>query len=223
MKKKNRGVITVEAALVMPVILGTLFLLYSLAMIQYNNIVARAEAMRVANRVAMNWNLIGGTDGGILREDLEPVVYFGESVEEGEASRSGADAITDACYTEHDPYRLFGELFQVGNVAAASTKKANIESYLNLQMGNVAAANSGITMTSTSSVASDAGYHIFNRYVSVTIDNVYQSPMLQILANMGFSVEDTYSVTAKAKLTEPAEFVRNISFVEEMLRELTED
>ena len=32
--KKNRGVITVEAALVMPVIMITLFLLYSLAIIQ---------------------------------------------------------------------------------------------------------------------------------------------------------------------------------------------
>jgi len=218
MKKKNHGAITVEAALVMPVILGTLFLLYSLAMIQYNNIVARAEAMRVANRVAMNWNTIGGTDGGILREDLEPVVFQGETVEEGAASRSGKDAIADSCYTEHDPYRFFIELFTTG-----STKKTNINNYSTKQMQNVETVSSGLTMTSESDVKSDAGYHIFNRYVSVTIDNTYSSPMLQMLANMGFAVEGTYSVTAKAKLTEPADFVRNVSFIEEMIRELTKD
>lgn len=213
MKQKSQGVITVEAALVMPVILGTLFLLYSLAMIQYNNIVSRAEAMRVANRVAMNWNLIGGTGWTILDEDQQTTVYFGETVEAGAEIRTGADAISSENYREHDPYRFFLELFTMG-----STKKARINNYLTNQMEKVATVDTGIEMTSNSTVKSDAGYRVFNRYVSVNIDNVYESPIFQILDNLGFELDNSYSVTAKAKLTEPADFVRNVSFLEEVFR-----
>ncbi|MBP3595445.1 MAG: pilus assembly protein [Lachnospiraceae bacterium] len=223
MKKKNRGVITVEAALVMPVILGVLFLLYSLAIIQYNNVVARSEAMRVANRVAMNWNTIGGTGWNIFHEDQDTTVYQSEVSDAlnfllGKTRRTGEQAIDSSSYKEHDPYRFFIELFTTG-----STKKSNIQNYVNTQMGNLATVESGMNTVTESSVTSDAGYHIFNRYVSVTIKNTYKSPMMQMLANMGLPMEDTYSVTAKAKLTEPADFVRNVSFLEELLRNLKEN
>ena len=214
MKQKSRGVITVEAALVMPVILGTLFLLYSLAIVQYNNVVARAEAMRVANRVAMNWNTIGGTGHNILKEDQQATVYHGETAAEGTASRTGKDAIYSACYEEHNPYRFFGELFGAGK-----TKKENIENYLDEQMEKVNEADTGISLESASSIKSDSNLLLFNRYVSVTINNTYSSPLFEVIENMtGYQVGEKYSVTAKAKLTEPAEFVRNVSFIEELLR-----
>ena len=222
MKQKSRGVITVEAALVMPVILGTLFLLYSLAIVQYNNVIARSEAMRVANRVAMNWNTIGGTGHNILKEDQQPIVYKGESAAAGTASRTGKDAIYSAGYEEHDPYRFFLELFEVKENSifkSNSTKATNMKNYLNHQMAKVAEVETGVAMSSTSSVDSDEGYHIFNRYVSVTIDNNYSSPLFQVIENLtGYQIGKKYSVTAKAKLTEPAEFVRNVSFLEELLR-----
>ena len=132
MKQKSRGVITVEAALVMPVILGTLFLLYSLAIVQYNNVVARSEAMRVANRVAMNWNTIGGTGHNILKEDQQPTVYKGESAPAGTASRTGKDAIYSAAYEEHDPYRFFLELFEVKENSIFKSNSTNISFLFNL-------------------------------------------------------------------------------------------
>lgn len=239
MKKKNRGVITVEAALVMPVVLATLFLIYSLGLIQYNNVVTRSEAMRIANRVALNWNLIGGTGHNILKESNKEVVYDEEynaartaseqaildfdltnraiiDFKQMNASRmSGQNAITSSSFSEHDPYRFFTELFKTG-----SQKSANINNYLATRMENLALTETGMEFTSTSSVKGDAGYHIFNRYVSVALNNTFSNPIFQLLHNMGFDIENEYSVTAKAKLTEPADFVRNISFLEELMREM---
>lgn len=61
----------------------------------------------------------------------------------------------------------------------------------------------------------------FNRYIAVTIYNTYASPMLQFLDNMGFSVNRHYNITAKARVTEPAEFVRNVSYIMELIRKIT--
>ncbi len=212
MKKKTRGVITVEAALVMPIILATLFLLYSLAIIQYNNIVARSEAMRVANRVASNWNLIGG-EWDILDEELKKTTE----------NKTGKNVISSDSFKEHDPYRALLELGWTN-----SSKREPIEEYMTQKMKEVASVDSGLSIQSSTSepespdstIENDAGWNLFNRYVSVKIDNSYNNPIFEWLANMGFPQKETYSVTAKAKLTEPVEFVRNISFLQELLREL---
>lgn len=213
---KRKGMITVEAALIMPVILGCIFLLYSLAMIQYGNIVTRAEAMRVANRVAINWNTIGGDGNTILTEDRKTPVYKGEQIPENPAT--GAHAISSASYEEHDPYRFFLELFTTG-----SQKKSNIQEYLNAQMADLSDTQAILDFDNTSTIENDKGYHIFNRYVEVTLTNVFNNPMIDLLDEMGFKQEKTYDVTVKAKLTEPAEFVRNVSFIQEYIREKKEE
>ena len=41
-----------------------------------------------------------------------------------------------------------------------------------------------------------------------------------VLANLGLQVGTQYSVEAMARLTEPAEFVRSISFIEEIIEEV---
>lgn len=208
---KRRGVITVEAALVMPVILGCIFLLYSLAMIQYGNIATRTEAMRAANRVAMNWNIIGGKENNILTEDRKPVVYAGES--SPVAGKSGEHAISSSTYQEHNPYRFFFELFGTG-----SQKKENINRYFNAQMDSLSEQTPFFDFESMNELGSDNAIHIFNRYVRVKIRNTFHSPMIGMLAQMGYRQKDTYDITVKAKLTDPADFVRNVSYIEEIIR-----
>ena len=56
--------------------------------------------------------------------------------------------------------------------------------------------------------------------MSVRIDNVYANPIQDVLANLGLQVGTQYSVEARARLTEPAEFVRSISFIEEIIGEV---
>lgn len=216
MDKKKRGVITVEAALIMPVIIGTLFLIYSLAMVQYNNMIARVEAVRVANRVALNWNSIGGTTNNILSEELKPTVYYGETG--ATTGKTGKNALASANYREHNPYRSFLELF-----TTSRTKTTNMKNYLQKKMGELVKTENGMECTTTSDIGNDKGYHIFNRYVEVTVNNTYSNPIFGMLNGMGFHVQEGYSVTAKAKLTEPAEFVRNISFIEYIWRRKNEN
>ena len=207
--------ITVEAALVMPVVIGVLVLLYSLAIIEYQNVTARAEAMRAANRAAMNWNTIGGSYT-VFDEDQKETVFFGESQPNGQPGngKSGKNVITSSSYAEHDPYRFFIELFTTG-----SKKQSNMREYLDSRMAAAGKLETGIEATATDQgITGNSAIHIFNRYVSVTIDNTYSGPMMAFLDSMGFPVKKEYSVTAKAKLTEPADFVRNVSYIQELIR-----
>lgn len=200
MKHKRQGSITVEAALVMPIIIIVMVLLYSLAIIQYSNVVTRTEAIRVASRVAMNWNTIGGTHD-ILAEDRR-----GEE-------KSGKNAINSESYAEHNPYRFFMELFTTG-----SRKTESMKTHLEKRMQTISSDELGMGISSTNEISNDKAYHLFNRYVEVKIDNTFSNPVLTLLDRMGFPVTKKYTVTAKAKITDPAEFVRNISFIQELLR-----
>lgn len=199
----------VEAVLVLPVVILLICLIYQLAVIQYHNTVSRAEAMRIANRAAMSWNLIGGAEHNILLEDMKGME--GEETEE----KSGKNAIHTRNYMQHDPYRFFMELFTAG-----SQKKQNLGRYLDVNMKALGELACGITSEDASQIGSDSAIHFFNRYVSVRIDNVYANPIQDVLANLGLQVGTQYSVEARARLTEPAEFVRSISFIEEIIGEV---
>lgn len=213
LKTCRRGVITVEAALVIPVMIGVLVLLYSLALIEYQNTVARTEAMRAANRAAMNWNTIGTVyEHTVFHEDSKPAVFSGET--STETGKTGKNIITSESYAEHDPYRFFIELFTPG-----STKQENMEKFLEQRMKENAEIKAGIQLEmKKSEIKGDSGIHIFNRYVSVQLENSYNSPMLAFLDRMGFSVKKDYAITAKAKLTDPSDFVRNVSYIQELIR-----
>ncbi len=199
----------VEAVLVLPVVILLICLIYQLAVIQYHNTVSRAEAMRIANRAAMSWNLIGGAEHNILLEDMKGMK------EEKTEEKSGENAIHTRNYLQHDPYRFFMELFTAG-----SQKKQNLSKYLDANMKALGELACGITSEDASQIGSDSAIHFFNRYVTVRIDNVYANPIQDVLANLGLQVGTQYSVEAMARLTEPAEFVRSISFIEEIIEEV---
>lgn len=201
-----------EAALIMPVIFGVVFLFYSLALIQFQNVSVRATAMRVANRTAMNWNTLG-KEHTILDEDLKATVYAGDN--SGKTGKTGENAITSENFSEHDPYRFFIELFTAGKA-----KEEKMNKYLEMKIEKGGIRNAGLVSNLLSAdISGDSGLHIFNRYISVTINNAYQNPVLELLDGMGFPQKRQYRITAKAKLTEPADFVRNVSYVQELLRE----
>lgn len=218
MKKKRTGVITVEASIVMPIVIGVIFLLYTLAIVHYNNIAVRAEAMRVANRVATNWNIIGGDGHNILDEDTK-ITQFQED-EKTAAGKTGKNAISSQNYTEHDPYRHIVQLFTIG-----STRKQNIEDYLKYRvntLGNTTKGLNLVTETEEYSSKKQTGIEaIFGGYVEIAVNNSYNGTIFDDLERiLNYTVNKDYRITAKAKFTEPVEFVRNISFVQEVIENM---
>lgn len=195
--KNNTGMITVEACLIIPVIFLTLVFLYSICIIQFNNVVTRTNAIRTASRVAAYWNVLGDSKQTILNTDI----------------KSGKDTISGSSFTEHDPYRGIVELFGTGN-----KKSQTIIAYLKAKEKEIPELGMGITMNSSSEIKSDAGYHLFNRYISVTVNNLFHNPIEELLNHFGYHINSQYSITAKARLMESSEFVRNISFIKEQLK-----
>ena len=108
LKWNRKGIITVEAALVIPVIVGVIVMLYCLAMIEYQNVCARTQAMRTANRAAMNWKTIGA-QYTVFDEDLKDTVFLEDTLSNG--GKTGKNVITSESYANHEPYRFFTELF----------------------------------------------------------------------------------------------------------------
>ena len=211
LKWNRKGIITVEAALVIPVIVGVIVMLYCLAMIEYQNVCARTQAMRTANRAAMNWKTIGA-QYTVFDEDLKDTVFSEDTLSNG--GKTGKNVITSESYANHEPYRFFTELFAPGD-----TKQENMQNYLENGMEEIGNIPAAIHMEMTkSTIEGDSGFNIFNRYVSVRLENIFHSPMLEFLDRMGFRVKRDYAVTAKARLTEPSDFVRNVSYIQELLR-----
>jgi hypothetical protein len=113
MKKKRTGVITVEAIMVMPIVIGVILLLYSIIVIQYNNILFRTSVIQISNRIGANWSQIDGRDYTILDEDMKPVV-FSENQTPENLGKTGRNVITSAAYAENDPYAT---ILQIVNIA----------------------------------------------------------------------------------------------------------
>ena len=220
MKKKRTGVITVEAAIVMPIVIGAIFLLYTLAIVHYNNIAVRAEAMRVANRVATNWNVIGDAGHNILKEDTKVIQYQGDEVTA--AGKTGKNAISSQNYLEHDPYRHIVQIFYIGD-----QKKTNIENYLKYRVNTLGDTTKGLSLVTTPESYNPDGQQgieaIFGGYVEVAVNNTYSGTIFdEIEKVLNYKVDKDYRITAKAKFTEPAEFIRNMSFAQEVIEELKE-
>lgn len=218
MKKKRTGVITVEAAIVMPIIIGAIFLLYTLAIVHYNNIAVRAEAMRVANRVATNWNIIGGEGHNILAEDTKVIQYKGDTVTD--AGKTGRNAISSQNYTEHDPYRHIVQIFSIGK-----GRKTNIENYLANRVNSLGNTTKGLNLvtdpeeyTSKKQTGIEA---IFGGYVEIAVNNSYNGTIFDEIEKIfNYSIDKDYRIVAKAKFTEPVEFIRNISFAQEVIEDM---
>lgn len=195
MSVKNRikqGSATVEAVLLIPLIfLGIVGIIY-LSIIHYQNISTVGAAMQSANRISIAWPYIGSASPSILKE-----------VDSAEKMLSRSDFII------HDPYRFIID-------SKKSKREENSKNYAYRLANKVPKFytteqdNSEITVKKT-------GF-LLSQYVEVSTNKSYINPLGKAMEKIGISEKETNIVTAKAKLTSPTEFIRNVEFIRKLVQ-----
>ncbi len=207
MKKKRTGVITVEAVLVMPVVMGVILLLYSLIVIQYNNVIFRTAAIRTTNRIGANWNQLD-SESNILKEDMA-----------SKENKSGANVVTSDTYADNDPYAPVLQLLGVGKEQRIS----QMSTYYNYMLEQALSSDFTLfNMELGGGNTSDFGplQLMFGGTFDITVINNYDHALIKILEGWGYDVHKMNTATVKASFNDPVEFVRNIGFARDVIEDL---
>lgn len=220
MKKKRTGVITVEATLVMPIVIGVIFLLYSIIVIQYNNILFRTTAIQITNRVGANWNQIVG-DYTILTEDMNsPIVLSGQTSDK--RGRTGKNVVTSESYSDNDPYAPILQMLGAGKQKRMQT----ISAYYNHQMTKMFKEDAFDLLGVSPGGGANTDFSVLEMILGgnfeITVENHYSNGLIDIVKGLGFDLKRRSTATVRASFNDPVEFVRNVGFVKEVIADLKE-
>lgn len=192
MEDTKRGSLTVEATLVMPIILISIMLVFRMSVIHYQNIVVSAEAMRTASRAAMYWQDIGVNNPAVFQN-----------------TESAKNWITDVNFTEHDPYvTLFG-----GNKAKKEENAKNYAARMTGSTPNLLGKSTEIESEKTRAVWERG---ILQSYISVTVTRKNENPLGYLFDRIGYHSPDKYEITAKGIQADFVDFIRNVSFISDI-------
>lgn len=192
MKDSQKGSFTVEATLIMPVILISIMIIFRMSVVHYQNIVVSAEAMRTASRAAMYWQDIGVDNPEVFQNN-----------------ESAKDWITDRNFTSHDPYAtLFG-----GN---KTKKEQNAKAYAVRMTGGVPNLLGKSTEIETEKTRAVWEKGILQSYINITVTRKNENPIDYLFDRIGFRSPDRYEITAKGIQADFVEFIRNVSFLSDI-------
>lgn len=190
--KKNRGSFTVEMTILFPAIFFVILGILNMCIIHYQNIAASSAAMRAAARTASYWEYADGRHPAIF-QDI-----------------SGAQMINNDSFTEHDPYRYIFD-------TKSGTKQANASAYASKLIGDLPKLVAEHEDISTPVVTKSG--NLFEKYVTVTVERKDTVPLSSLFKKFGITIRTENTITAKARLNNPGEFVRNMSFVFDTAKE----
>lgn len=188
-KDAQRGMFTVEAALIMPLILFSIFGVIFLSTIHYQNFVATAESIRSANRIAAYWSYIG--------VDNPPALISGTPAEQ---------LITVNSYAARSPYRFISE-----TLATAGGKRLdNGEKYAKTRIAGIPFQ---VYAEGQADVEVSADYGFLSSYIVVSAKKTYINPLGALMEQIGIGETEERKSTAKALITNPSEFIRNVDIL----------
>ena len=188
--KRNmlKGSMTVELAIVFPVIFLVILGILSMCITQHQNMVTASAAMQAAARGASYWDKISGA--GAWDFQL--------------SGGSDDGKLVSMDFTDHDPYRYLLDT-KKGN------RVKNTEAYAKWLMGQNPDVAIGEEETSEPKADKTGGF--LQKYVSVTVTKKYTNPMGPLLERIGVYTKEDRTITASAPLNTPTDFIRNISFI----------
>lgn len=179
---------TVELAILFPVIFLIILGILSLCLIQYQNTVTASAAMQAANRGAAYWDKI--SEEGAWDFQLS-------------GSETAGGKLVGMDFTDHDPYRYLLDT-KKGN------RLSNTEAYADWLLGQNVNVTLGEEETGAPKVDKTGGF--LQKYVTVTVTKQYTNPLGSMLERLGIYSGEDRVITASAPLNTPTEFIRNISF-----------
>lgn len=185
--ERQKGMFTVEAVLIVPLMIACILGIIYLSILLYQNTVAVAEATRAANRASAYWSYIGVDNPPALTDETE-----------------ASALITEESYTDRSPYRFIAESITTKN----SKRLQNSEQYAKTRVSGIAfqAYTNGnaadLTVKTTSGFLSSS--------IEVTVKKQYINPLGNLLAKLGIGQKQDYTSTASAPITNPTEFIRNV-------------
>lgn len=185
--ERQKGMFTVEAVLIVPLMIFCILGIIYLSILLYQNTVAVAEATRAANRAAAYWSYIGVDEPPALTDETD-----------------ASALITEESYTDRSPYRFIAESITTKN----SKRLKNSEQYAKTRISGIAfeAYTDGNAADLTVKVASN----FLSSSLQVTVNKKYINPLGNLLTKLGIGERQDYTSTASAPVTNPTEFIRNV-------------
>lgn len=195
--KRERGSVTVEMTIVFPIVFLTIVGMIYMSIVKYQNIVTATAAMQTAARAAANWNTIGGNpdngDAGWYTREYDGIKVL----------------IPRPNYSEHDPYGSILDL-------RSANREKNTADYMSWIMSGNPEIFDDAEITGTPT-ADKSG--LLQKYITVSIKKTYINPLGNLLESVGIASGESRTITAKAPLNTPTEFIRNVSYIMELVRE----
>lgn len=184
--------ITVEATLLIPILILTIFALIYLGIVHYQNTMAAAEATRAANRVASYWSYIDKDNPACFNDD------------------SAAEAlISKHDYTGRSPYRFLIET--AAAVSGRGKRQANAKSFTESRITGVPFKMYTGDGGTVATMETRPGF--LSTYVAVSVEKRYTNPLGNMLLIFGYGENYRYNTTVSALITSPTEFIRNIDII----------
>jgi len=195
--KKNRGSMTIEAALIVPVIIISLILLVYICIFMYQQAYIKSLSNTAAERGAAVW----------ANPSKDLYVEF--------VDREGL--------SNTPLYWRVGELFSSKN---KQNKYDKVNKFItgSISKYSVFDKNKGpMTLKYTDSnmnVKCELTDYVIYKKFKVSIEEEYNLPISNVLNSFGFNVEFKISASSESVVSDPVEFVRNTDFVIDSVREI---
>lgn len=188
MKTRKKGSLTVELAIVLPMVLLIMVAMLQLCITKYQNIVTTTAAMQAAARGAAYWDKLGGSGAWDFQV--------------AGANGSGHGEMVAANFSEHDPYRYLID-------TNSSNRSSNVASYAKWLVNQ----NVDIQETTTNDPVVKKTGGLLQKYITVSVTKKYVNPLGRTFEKLGIYQPAQNTVTASAPLNTPTEFIRTAAFL----------
>lgn len=184
--KKDKGMFTVEAVLIFPVIFLSILAIIYISILKYQNVVSLTEATRSANRVSAYWSYLGDDNPPALRPSSEV---------------TAEDLITKDMYENRPIYRIIEAVVKTGK------REANGQKYLDSRIKGIKFNPYSVSKDHYATLSFETFFLV--SYIKVTVNKEYTNPLGKMLSMFGIGSSSLYEDHSTAVMTNTPEFIRN--------------